>query len=126
MKLNALRGSLTAVMLAAAALAGCAPVPLLPAEVANGDTDLLLGGIAALPAAPGPPGVAPDAPTAATPQSDAAARALRAADAWGEATRLMNLPFGDPRKRDMFLVLCGAGDDSACVMASAARERIYR
>jgi hypothetical protein len=58
-------------------------------------------------------------PTMYSVPDDSAARAQLAASNWITAQRILNSPDEQPRKHDLFLVLCGAGDETACIRAAA-------
>jgi hypothetical protein len=58
-------------------------------------------------------------PTMYSVPNDSAARAQFAASNWITAQRILNSPDVQPRKHDLFLVLCGAGDETACIRAAA-------
>lgn len=52
-------------------------------------------------------------------RTERAARAVRVADAWLQAQRILDQPDADWRKGSLYLALCGAGDRSSCFMAAA-------
>ena len=53
------------------------------------------------------------------PQDSRAERAQIAASNWLMAEHILDEAGSDIRKRDLYLVLCGAGDKSSCIWASA-------
>lgn len=99
-------------VLLAAAGASSAP-PVQPVGLVPGETPLA-GPIPIAPAATPRYAMAPAFVEERTPAGE---RAISRADTWMKAQAVLNR--GDRNSRDLYLVLCGAGDRTSCVMAAA-------